>query len=75
MWNEPRQEQLASIPALYGTEAIPVKDKIVYQHFFLGGCDWYAMEFDGVDTFFGFAILNQDYEMAEFGYFRSCIWL
>jgi hypothetical protein len=38
-------------------------------HFFLGACDWYAAEFDGDDTFFGFAILNGDYFNAEWGYF------
>ncbi len=38
-------------------------------HFFLGGCDWYIAEYDPQDqTFFGFAILNDDYEMAEWGY-------
>jgi hypothetical protein len=39
-------------------------------HFFLGGCDWYACEYDIKDQlFFGFVILNDDYEMAEWGYF------
>ena len=37
-------------------------------HFFIGGCDWYIAEYDGKDTFFGFAILNNDDEMAEWGY-------
>jgi hypothetical protein len=37
-------------------------------HFFLGGCDWYAAEYDPEDQiFFGFAILNNDLEMAEWG--------
>jgi DNA-directed RNA polymerase subunit RPC12/RpoP len=70
MWNSPSKEQLAKIPALYATEHIPLKDKVVYFHFFIGNCDWYVMEFDGNDTFWGFAILNNDYEMAEFGYFN-----
>lgn len=69
MWSKPSSEQLSSIPALYATEGQPVKDKIVFLHFFIAGCDWFAMEFNGNDTFFGFAILNQDFEMAEFGYF------
>lgn len=69
MWNVLSSEQLASIPALYASEGVPLRDKIVWLHFFVSGCDWFAMEFDGKDTFFGFAILNQDYEMAEFGYF------
>lgn len=39
-------------------------------HFFIGGCDWYATEYDCEDQlFFGFAILNGDLDMAEWGYF------
>lgn len=68
MFNLPSSEQLSSIPALYATEGVPLRDKIVYQHFFVAGCNWFVMEWSGEDTFFCFAILNQDYEMAEFGY-------
>jgi len=68
MWNIPTEERLAKIPKLYETEHVPLKDKLIYLHFFIGGCDWYIAEFDGVDIFFGFAILNNDYEMAEWGY-------
>ncbi len=68
MWNVPTSEQLAKIPALYEKEHIPLKDKIVYAHFFIGGCDWWVLEFDGIDTFFAFAVLHGDLEMAEFGY-------
>ncbi len=68
MWNEPDQTQLEKIPRLYETEAIPPKNKLIHLHFFIGGCDWYIAEYDGEDTFFGFAILNQDYQMAEWGY-------
>jgi hypothetical protein len=68
MWNEPTKKRLAKIPKLYETENIPLKDKLIHLHFFIGGCDWYIAEFDGDDTFFGFAILNNDYEMAEWGY-------
>ena len=42
MWNEPTKEQLAKIPGLYETEGIPLKDKLIYLHFFIGGCDWYV---------------------------------
>jgi len=69
MFNKPTKEQLSLISALYETEHIPLKDKPVYLHFQIGASDWYVMEFDGNDTFWGFAILNSDYEMAEFGYF------
>jgi len=67
MWNKPGKEQLAKIPRLYDTEKINAKDKIIYLHFFIGGCDWYIAEFDGEDLFFGFAILN-DPQNAEWGY-------
>ena len=37
-------------------------------NFFIGGCDWYVAEYDGDDLFFGYAILNNDTECAEWGY-------
>jgi len=70
MWNKPRTEELAKIPVFYSTEEVPLKEKIIYMHFFIGGCDWYACEFSPEENcFFGFAILNNDLEMAEWGYF------
>jgi len=68
MWNEPSRERLSKIPKFYETEHVPLKEKIVWIHFFIGGSDWYGIEFDGKDVFFGFAILNNDYEMSEWGY-------
>ena len=68
MWNEPTKEQLKKIPRLYATEDLPVKEKLVYLHFFIGASDWYITEYDGEDIFFGYAILNGDVEMAEWGY-------
>jgi hypothetical protein len=68
MWNEPAKEHLTRIPKLYATEGVPEREKVIHLHFFIGGCDWYAAEFDGEDIFFGFCILNKDYEMAEWGY-------
>jgi len=68
MWNPPTPEQLRKIPRLYETESVEAKDKIIYAHFFIGGCDWYIAEFDGDDLFFGYAILNNDYDNAEWGY-------
>ena len=68
MLNTPSQEQLARIPRLYETEHIPAENKLIHLHFFIGGCDWYIAEYDGDDLFFGFAILNSDYKMAEWGY-------
>jgi hypothetical protein len=69
MWNIPTEERLAKIPKLYDTEKVPLKEKLMHLHFFSGGCDWYIAEYDAEnDLFWGFAILNSDYEMAEWGY-------
>ena len=70
MWNKPNDSELAKIPAFYSSENVPLKDKVIWIHLFLGGCDWYAAEYSPEEKcFFGFAILNSDYEMAEWGYF------
>lgn len=69
MWNKPTTEELQRLPALYATEKRPAPEKTIHMHFFFGGCDWYAAEFDGEDTFFGFAVLHGDLECAEWGYF------
>jgi hypothetical protein len=71
MWNEPTTERLKQMPSLYSTQDIALQQKMVWLHFFIGGSDWYAVEFhhDGGDLFFGFAILNGDYQNAEWGYF------
>ena len=68
MWNIPNKKRLGEIPKLYETENTPLKDKLIHLHFFIAGCDWYIAEYDGEDLFWGFAILNNDYEMAEWGY-------
>ncbi len=68
MWNVPTEKQLARIPRLYQTDDIPLEDKLIYLHFFIGGSDWYVAEYDGDDLFFGYAILNGDSNMAEWGY-------
>ena len=69
MLNTPTDETLNQIPRLYETEHIPLKDKLVHIHMFLGGCDWYVIEYDGTDIFWGYAILNGDYQNSELGYF------
>ncbi len=69
MWNIPTQECLSKMPGLHETESIPVQQKLIHLHFFLGESDWYAVEFDGEDVFFGFVILYNDYQNAEWGYF------
>ena len=69
MWNEPTPEQLANLPRLYATENTPWQDTVIHEHFFLGGCDWYAAEYSPDERiFFGYAILNNDLQNSEWGY-------
>ena len=68
MWNIPTKARLDKIPRLYETEHVALKDKVIHLHFFIGGSDWFVCEYDGEDLFFGFAILNNDYQCAEWGY-------
>jgi len=68
MFNEPTDAELAKVPRLYETEDVPAKDKIIHMHFFLSSSDWFIAEFDGEDTFFGFACLNGWTYCAEWGY-------
>ncbi|MCD4676906.1 MAG: DUF2958 domain-containing protein [Desulfobacula sp.] len=69
MWNPPSKRRLDQIPKLYETENIAVKDKLIHLHFYIFGCDWFVCEFDHINRFFGYAILNQDLINAEWGYF------
>jgi len=70
MWAKPNKAEITRMAknSLYSTEDTPIADKIVTGHFFLGSCDWYVTEFDGNDTFFGYANLG-DPVNAEWGYF------
>ena len=68
MWNVPTRQRLSRIPRLYETEDVPLEDKPVCLHFFIAGCDWYIAEYDGEHLFWGFAILNNDLQNAEWGY-------
>ncbi len=69
MWNRPTPEQLARLPRLYETENTPPEDKMIHQHYFIGGSDWYMAEYGPNDRlFFGYAILNADHQNAEWGY-------
>jgi len=69
MWNEPSLEELAKLPRLYDTEDLSLKKKVIHMHFFLGGCDWYTAEYSPDErNFFGYVILNANYENAEWGY-------
>jgi Protein of unknown function (DUF2958) len=65
----PPWEQLTAIPRLYDTESIPLPDKVIHLHFFIGGCDWWVAEIDDDEWLaFGYANLN-DPQNAEWGYF------
>jgi hypothetical protein len=59
------QELRAQLPKLYSQENTP--DPLVYVKFFLPFTDWYwyATEFDGKDTFFGWVYGSY----PELGYF------
>jgi len=68
MWSTPTAQELVGIPRLYQAEDIPLKQKLIHLHFFIGSTDFFICEYNGTDTFWSFVILNGDYEMAEFGY-------
>ncbi len=70
---------IVETPELYKTEEVEMKDKMAYLHYFIGGSDWFVNELNKKDVVddnlsieepvFGFACLNGDVEMSEFGYF------
>ncbi|HAR37680.1 MAG TPA: DUF2958 domain-containing protein [Porphyromonadaceae bacterium] len=69
MRNQPSKDRLARIPRLYATaEHTPLQDKLIHLHLFVAGCDFYIAEYDGQDILWGFTILNNDYQCAEWGY-------
>lgn len=61
------KENRAKLPPLYATEETPAAEKVAVVKFFTPWTSWtwYAVEFDGVDTFFGYV----DGLEREFGYF------
>jgi hypothetical protein len=59
-------EIIAKIPLLNETDGKKVHP--LGLHYFVGGCDWYIVEWDRQDQFFGYAILNSDYDSSEWGY-------
>lgn len=68
MLNTPTEAQLASIPGLYQTEHISTEERLVYAHFHLFDSHWFILETDGIDTMFGFCILNGDLLNSGYGY-------
>jgi hypothetical protein len=59
-------EIVANIPRLYETDQKTALHPLSL-HYFVGGCDWYIAEWDRGDRFFGYAILNGDYDNSEWG--------
>jgi hypothetical protein len=55
------------IPKLYKQDG-KGKNAVCYLHYFVGGTDWYITEWDRANEFYGFVVLNGDWQMAEFGY-------
>jgi hypothetical protein len=64
------KEILKRLPKLYATEKIKLEDKEVHVKFFnpCGAQTWYGIEYDGVDTFFGYVDLFGQGD-GELGYF------
>lgn len=57
----------ALVPELYATEPTATRDKVVYLHYFVGGCDWWLVEYDKTEALgFGYACLG-DRAGAEWG--------
>ncbi len=68
MWNEPSAKELGKIPTLGENEG-GLSEILIHMHFFYNTCDWYVAEYCPVErNFFGYAILNGDLEMSEWGY-------
>ena len=64
-------EELSRLPRIYETDEVSGLDKLIQMHFFIGGSDWYAAEYCPRErNFFGYAILNNDLECSEWGYFN-----
>lgn len=60
----------SALPALYSTEGLAPGDKVAVVKFFLSGRGtWYATEFDGKDTFFGYIVSPLGDDCDEWGYF------
>lgn len=63
-------ELIAKFPKLYETEKVPNREKKVVAKFFFpaGRFTFYAVEFDGTDTFFGYTKSPLGEDCDEWGY-------
>lgn len=58
----------AALPPLYATDNTPAADKMVRAHYFVGGYDWWIVEYNPADgEAYGYANLG-DPQNAEWGY-------
>lgn len=56
------------LPPLYATEDTETADKTVRVHYFVGGCDWWLVEYDPAEgRAFGYVCLGH-LDAAEWGY-------
>lgn len=69
MLNAPTASELAIFPPLHSTASVATGHKIINMRFFLADFNWYAVEFDGQDTFMGFVAVCGNPAEAEWGYF------
>jgi hypothetical protein len=53
----PAWEELTAIPRLQATEHVPLAEKVIHLHFFIGACDWYVAELDD-ETWEAFGYAN-----------------
>ena len=69
MWNPPTDEELQTLPRIGANEDVPWQDVVIHHHYFIFSSDWFVAEC-GVDDriFYGYAILNNDLDNAEWGY-------
>ena len=68
MWNAPSKETMSLWPSLYSTEHIPLQEKIIHAHFFIGSYDFFLAECDEEgEICFGFFSMG-DISTAEWGY-------
>ncbi len=65
------KELRKSLPKLYATEKTALMERRMVVKFFhpMGRATWYAVEFDGEDTFFGYCRSPLGPDCDEWGYF------
>jgi len=61
------QARLRKCPGIRKTDGMEEHPAVF--HYFCGSTDFYICEYDRKELMFGFAILNGDLEMSEWGYF------